>query len=65
MEEELIGVKIEHNDYWEWEGFDGVLMEDSCITEIRVGEKIVFVGSFQLTDAIPPTLRAKLLRAAR
>jgi hypothetical protein len=65
MEEELIGVKIEHNDYWEWEGFDGVLMEDSCITEIRVGEKIVFVGSFQLTDAHPAYTAGKAFKGGQ
>ena len=62
MEEELIGVKIEHNDYWEWEGFEGAVLEDSCITEIKVGEKITFSGLFQLTEQHTQFIDGKELR---
>ena len=65
MEEELIGVVQEHNDYWEWKGFDGVLLEDSSILEIRVGENIVFVGQFQLTEQHPKFIDGKSLRSGQ
>lgn len=65
MEEELIGVKQEHLDYWEWEGFDGVCLEDSCVLEIRVGEKIVFVGQYQLTEQHPQFKDGKSLRSGQ
>ncbi|MBK9141068.1 MAG: hypothetical protein IPM23_01130 [Candidatus Melainabacteria bacterium] len=42
MEEELIGVEFEHKDYWEWEGFEGLCLEDSNVRAITVSREMVF-----------------------
>ncbi|MBZ0186271.1 MAG: hypothetical protein K8F91_08495 [Candidatus Obscuribacterales bacterium] len=59
MEEELIGVTVEHKDYWEWEGFEGLNLEDSIVREIRISRQISFVLDLVLNEQHPSFKKAK------